>query len=96
MEAVAGLSLAASILQVVDFTTNVIRTGHQIYNTGSTVRNQDLALVANSFSELNDQLRLLARPDPASSGPLAKKNQVRKPNPLLRCNTNKAPRQSRI
>jgi hypothetical protein len=76
MEAVAGLSLAANILQVVDFAAKLLSTGHQIYEAGSTVQNSELELVISDFTALNDRLRSWTRPDPAASGPLAKDSQV--------------------
>jgi hypothetical protein len=95
MEAIAGLSLAANILQVVDFTTKVLLNGHQIYKTGSVVQNRELELVTNDFVELNDRLKSWARPDPATSGPLSKDSQVCKPYRSFCWNATKADRSSR-
>jgi hypothetical protein len=76
MEAIAGLSLAANILQVIDFTASVLRTGNQIYNTGSTAQNRELELVTNDFVELNNKLKSCARTDAATSGQPRKDIQV--------------------
>jgi hypothetical protein len=76
MEAIAGLSLAANILQVIDFTANVLLAGHQIHKSGSTAQNAELELVTKDFVELNDRLKSWARPEAASSGPLEKDSQV--------------------
>jgi hypothetical protein len=77
MEAIAGLSLAANILQLVDFTAKVLSTGNQIRMSGSTAQNSELELVARDFTALNERITLWARPNPASSDPLAKDSQVR-------------------
>jgi hypothetical protein len=49
MEAVAGLSLAANVLQVVDFASKLLSTGQQIYQAGSTVQNFELEVVVKDF-----------------------------------------------
>ena len=76
MEAIAGLSLAANILQIVDFTAKVLSTGNQIRQAGSTIQNAELDLVVRDFTALNERLKSWVRPNPASSGPLAKDSQV--------------------
>jgi hypothetical protein len=76
MEAIAGLSLAANILQIVDFTAKVLSTGNQIRLSGSTVENYELGLVVRDFTALNERIASWTRPDPASYGPLAKDSQV--------------------
>ena len=77
MEAIAGLSLAANILQVIDFTVTVLSTGNQIRQSGSTIQNSELERVVEDFTALNERITLWARPNPASSGPLAQDSQVR-------------------
>jgi len=77
MEAIAGLSLAANILQVIDFTATVLSTGNQIRQSGSTVQNSELERVVEDFTALNERITSWARPNPASSGPLAQDSQVR-------------------
>ncbi|KAI4921490.1 hypothetical protein J4E85_008835 [Alternaria conjuncta] len=76
MEAIAGLSLAANILQVIDFTSKVLSTGNQIRQSGSTVQNLDLERVVEDFTALNERITSCARPNPASSGPLAQDSQA--------------------
>jgi hypothetical protein len=76
MEAVAGLSLAANILQIMDFTATVLSTGNQIRLSGSTVENSELDLVARDFMALNERIVSCARPNPASQDTLAKDSQV--------------------
>lgn len=77
MEAIAGLSLAANILQVVDFTAKILSTGNQIRLSGSTVENSELDLVVRDLKALSECTTSWARPDPANLGPLAKDSQVR-------------------
>jgi hypothetical protein len=76
MEAIAGLSLAANILQVVDFTTKVLSTANEFRKAGSTVQNYELEVVVHDLAALNERTKSWARPNPASSGPLAKNSQV--------------------
>jgi hypothetical protein len=76
MEAIAGLSLAANILQIVDFTAKILSTGNQIRQSGSTVENSELEKAIHDFRALNERITLWARPNPASSGPLAEDSQV--------------------
>ena len=77
MEAIAGLSLAANILQLIDFTAKVLSTGNQIRQAGSTVQNSELERVVGDVTILNERVTSWARPNPASSGPLAQNSQVR-------------------
>jgi hypothetical protein len=77
MEALAGLGLAANILQVIDFSSTLLSVGHQVYQKGSSIQNEELELVINDFNAQNDQLKSWARPDPATLGPLQKSGQVK-------------------
>lgn len=78
MESLAALGLAANILQVVDFTANLLSTGKEIYQRGSTVQNSELEVVVKDLTSLNDPLKSWARPNPDALGPLARESQVRK------------------
>lgn len=72
MEPLAGLGLAANILQVIDFSLRLLSAGHQIYQKGSSIQNKELEIAIRDFKAQNDQLKSWARPDPASLGPLEK------------------------
>jgi hypothetical protein len=76
MEAIAGLSLAANILQVVELSAKLLSKGREIQQAGSTIQNSELEAVTTDFTALSGKLRLWARPDPAKLGPLAHENQV--------------------
>ncbi|KAI4617906.1 hypothetical protein J4E83_006238 [Alternaria metachromatica] len=76
MEAIAGLSLAANILQVVDSTKKVLSSVNQIRQSGSTVQNSEIGRLVADFTALNERITLWARPNPASSGPLAQDSQA--------------------
>jgi hypothetical protein len=76
MDPISAFSLAAGIMQVVDFSTRLLSTANQLYHDGSTIRNSDFTLVADDLSSLNDKVKARARPDLSVSGPLAKDNQV--------------------
>jgi hypothetical protein len=76
MDPATAFALAASILQVVDFSKNLLSTGYQLHQGGSTLSNADFMLVAEDLSSLNDKIKTFARPDLSVSGPLATENQV--------------------
>jgi hypothetical protein len=76
MEAIAALSLAANVFQVVDFAHKLLSTGQQIYQAGSTVQNAELEVVVQDFAVLNKRLQKQSRPDPDVLGPLSKDDQV--------------------
>lgn len=76
MDPATAFALAASILQVVDFSKNLLSTGYQLYQDGSTLSNSDFMLVTDDLSSLNDKIKTFARPDLSASGPLAAENQV--------------------
>jgi hypothetical protein len=84
MEALAGLGLAANILQVIDFSSKLLSVGHQVYQKGSSIQNEELELVINDFNAQNNQLKSWARPDPATLGPLEKSGQVKTTLPAMR------------
>ena len=77
MEALAGFGLAANILQVIDFSSTLLSVGHQVYQKGSSIQNEELELVINDFNAQNDQLESWARPNLATLGPLQKSGQVK-------------------
>jgi hypothetical protein len=77
MEAVAGLSLAANIFQVVDFAGKILNTGQQVYQAGSTVENAELEVIVKDFEVFIRRLQSCARPDPHVLGPLPDDDQVR-------------------
>lgn len=76
MEAVAGLSLAANILQVIDFSAKVLSTGREIQQAGSTIQNSELETIATDLAGLSRELKSWARPAPAKSDPRAQDHQV--------------------
>ena len=83
MEAIAGLSLAANILQVVELSAKLLSKGREIQQAGSTIQNSELEAVTTDFAALSGKLKSWARPDPAQLGPLARENQVH-PSPTVR------------
>jgi hypothetical protein len=80
MDPISAFSLAAGIIQVVDFATRLLSTANELYHDGSTVRNSDITSVADDLSSLNDKIKARARPDLSVSGPLARDNQVVTPS----------------
>jgi len=79
MEALAALSLAANVMQVVQFAAQIITTGNEIFQTGSTSHNAEIELVSADLKVLNDNLKGFARPDSLVQGPLTQDYQVRIP-----------------
>lgn len=77
MESIAAFGLAASILQVVQFSCNLISAAQRVYQTGSTARDAATELVAGDLKLLSDKVKLFARPDPKTLGPLFEDSQVR-------------------
>ncbi|KAF2827058.1 hypothetical protein CC86DRAFT_466800 [Ophiobolus disseminans] len=75
MEPIAALSLAANILQIVNFTASLVSTSQQIYEAGSSVTVQEVELVVRDFNDLNASLKSWVRPDSKAQGPLTKDNQ---------------------
>lgn len=76
MESISTLALVSSIFQVIDFSANVLSNGTQIYRNGSTLQSQDLTLVVDDLSSLNDKMKGFVRPDLSHSGRFTKENQV--------------------
>ncbi|KAG9199650.1 hypothetical protein G6514_008311 [Epicoccum nigrum] len=76
MEAIAGLSLAANILQIVELAAKLLSKGREIQQAGSTIQNSEIETITTDFTALSAKLRSWARPDPAKLGPLAHEDQV--------------------
>ena len=72
MEALAVLSLAANVIQVVDFSATIVEAGTQVYRSGSTVEHRELKTVADSLQGLS---RKLAGPAPVNPAVLQKMNR---------------------
>lgn len=70
LEGLAALGLAASILQVIDFSTKLLSSAREIQMNGSTIRNSDLELIATDLKHTNEELKqyLHARIDPSTQG----------------------------
>jgi hypothetical protein len=55
-EAIAALSLAANIVQFIDFGTRVLSNGHSLYKSGSGRKvldeNQEIKIIAQSLNQL--------------------------------------------
>ena len=77
MESLAAFGLAASVLQVVQFSCNLISAAQRVYQAGSTAQDAATELVAGDLKLLSDKVKLFARPDPKTLGPLSEDSQVR-------------------
>ncbi|KAH7075973.1 hypothetical protein BKA63DRAFT_566014 [Paraphoma chrysanthemicola] len=69
MEGLAALSIAANIIQVVEFGQNLLRIGGQVYQSGSTLQNSDLEVVLKDFELVTSRLAVWASPNPGVPGP---------------------------
>lgn len=76
MEALAAFGVAASVLQVVDFSTTLLSSTKEIVKGGSTVRNLETNTIANDLQALNDGLKRSYGPQDGAAGPLSKDEQV--------------------
>ena len=76
MEALAAFGLAASVLQVVDFSAKVLSSANEIAKNGSTTRNTELSRTAEHLQSLNDSLLQSCGPGLEAEGPLSKDDQV--------------------
>ncbi|KAH7091669.1 hypothetical protein FB567DRAFT_279507 [Paraphoma chrysanthemicola] len=75
MEPIAALSLAANILQIIDFAASLVSTSQQIYEAGSSVKVREVELSVRDFNDLNKTLKSWVRPDVHALGPLTKDQQ---------------------
>ncbi len=70
MEALAGVSLAANVLQFIDFTTRLVSTGVEIHKLGASSENGDLETITRRLVEFNHDAReLLASRQPSNESP---------------------------
>lgn len=67
MDPLSGISLAGNVIQFLDFATNIVSKGHELYNSpqGALGRNLELEGVARRLVEFNEALR--AEPQISSS-----------------------------
>jgi hypothetical protein len=76
MEALAAFGVAANVLQIVDFSVKLLSTGHQVLQTGSTVNNSELEVVAKDLRALSENIKRTVRPTPTIMGCLSNDDQV--------------------
>ena len=76
LEALVALSLASSIVQFVDFASELLSEGRQIRHTGSTATNLDLQTVCRDLERLSLKLSTSATPSSEDSACLREDEQV--------------------
>lgn len=76
MEAIAAFGLAASILQVVDFSGNILTSSKEIWRSGSTDRNVELGMTTTDLRRLSDELKDSCVPIKTGAQPLSETDQV--------------------
>jgi hypothetical protein len=66
MDALSAFSLAAGILQVISFASEIIKTGKQIYDLGKASGNAELEAVSRDFVFVTAGLKqsITSAPDP--------------------------------
>ena len=55
-DAFSALSIAASIIQIIEFGSKLVSKTHEIYRKGSTVGNEELRIVAKDIEGVNSEL----------------------------------------
>ena len=63
MDPLSALSLAANVLQFVEFTTKILAVGHEIYQSGTSSANANLELVTKDIHSLGAKLKTTALPE---------------------------------
>lgn len=76
MDPITAFTLAASVLQVVAFGAEVVRTGKQIYESGSTVGHIELEKTAADIEAATKNLKDGLIQSCTGSSPLSKEDQV--------------------
>jgi len=57
MEAIAGISLAANVIQFIDFSSRLVSKGKEIHENGSLSEQDDLENVTRSLAHFSHKLR---------------------------------------
>lgn len=57
MEAIAGVSLAANVIQFIDFSSRLISKGKELHDNGSLSEKDNLENVARSLADFTHKLR---------------------------------------
>ncbi len=72
MEAIAALSLASNVIQVVDFSARIVSKGYKVYKSsdGVLVEDVDAEIITQDLSALNGKLQL-SYDNVGSSAPLS-------------------------
>lgn len=76
LEALVALSLASSIVQFVDFASELLSEGRQIRHAGSTVTNLDLQTICKDLERLSLKLSASVTPSSEDSACLREDEQV--------------------
>jgi hypothetical protein len=61
MEPLAALSVAANVIQLVDYGTGLIRNIHQLHQDGQVSEDIDLQTVTKDLRDLNGRLQISAQ-----------------------------------
>ena len=62
MDPISALSLAANIIQFIDFGTRLLRDSKEIADTGSSVSVKSLSTLTRDLVEINSALKKQVRP----------------------------------
>jgi hypothetical protein len=69
LDPLTALSLAASIVQVVDFSSRLFRDSVQIYEDGSTSEHEDIKSITTDLNALAGRIQDDLEPTAGSNGP---------------------------
>jgi hypothetical protein len=76
LDPLSALSVASSVVQLIDFGAHLTRTASEIHEKGSSVELRHLAKVTTDLAGLNAALKLRARCDLGLLESLTKEEQV--------------------
>ena len=71
MDPFTSLSLATAIIQITDFSCKLVKSGYQVYKTGSTEENSDIEHATDGLKRLT-----LTLSDSLASAPSAPKSSL--------------------
>jgi hypothetical protein len=76
LDPLTALSLAASIVQLVDFSNKVLSDSYEVYKAGSTSEHEDIKSITTDLSALVDRIQHDLEPVSGPNGPLSTNEQV--------------------
>lgn len=79
LDPLTALSLASSIVQLVDFSAKVVSESRQIYQAGSAIQNDELEIISNDLLDLVKTVELRSNKGASHAGPGGTENDNARP-----------------